>query len=217
MSSYKHLYQIILGFAITAIAYSIFKNFIYDPEASAFLIHKTNIKRPIDFPIWLNVMYVHVVFACIATITGALNFSQNMLQNKPTLHRWMGYIYFASVFLVCLTSGYMAPHTTGGKITSIPFNVLNVVWPAWIVIAIVKVKKKQIKQHLHWMVRSYFFCFSNAFIHMITFVGFHIIKVDFEIAYMFGVYGAILLCVILAECMIRYVEGNKKEKLSMES
>ncbi|GIO99001.1 hypothetical protein J14TS5_40870 [Paenibacillus lautus] len=49
---------------------------------------------------WLDVMYVHVIFACIAMIGGAMNFSNTMLQMFQRFHWLNGYVYIVSVMVV---------------------------------------------------------------------------------------------------------------------
>jgi uncharacterized membrane protein len=156
------------GVSILFVLYALAKNHIFDPGAEGFLNHKTELKRELNLPIWLNVMYVHVAFACIAMLAGLLNFSDRFFEKSRKLHRINGYYYIVSVLLVVVTSGYMAPHATGGKISSIGLNLLNLIWPAITITAIVQIKKKQILKHRNWMIRSYAFCFTNMAIHLIT-------------------------------------------------
>lgn len=179
------------------ILYVVYFNFIHDPQAARFLGHKTNLKRPLQLPVWLNVMYVHVVFACLAMAAGIVNFSSYVFNRFRRFHKINGYAYFASVFMVCLTSGYMAPYATGGKVTSIPFNLLNIIWPGMVVIALYYIKKRNGIRHRNWMFRSYAFCFTNLFIHLITSLVHNVLGTDYKTAYIIGVYGSITLLLVL--------------------
>ncbi|MEC1262092.1 DUF2306 domain-containing protein [Bacillus swezeyi] len=187
------------------ILYTLFANLIHDPHSTAFLIHKTNLRASFDLPVWLNVMYVHVIAACVAMLAGAVNFSGRLLKSCRKFHRLNGYIYVVCVMIVTLSSGYMAPNSTGGRIVSIAFNMVNMYWPFATVISVIQARRKQFHKHRKWMIRSYLFCFTNLFIHLITFVchsGFGLI---YETSYTIGVYGAIVLNVAIAECIIRYI------------
>ncbi|RKN77116.1 DUF2306 domain-containing protein [Paenibacillus ginsengarvi] len=199
----QSLYRVMVVVTAVFIAYVLYANFIHDPEASRFLGHKTDMKRPINVPVWLNVMTVHVAFACVAMVSGAVNFSKHVIADYRKLHRINGYVYLVAVLAVVLTSGYMAPYTTGGKLNSIAFNMLNIIWPAMTITAIVQIKKKRLDRHRKWMIRSYAFCFTNLFIHLITFLFHNGLGFEYAASYTIGVYGTIVLLFLLAELVIR--------------
>lgn len=201
----KYLYPLMIMILAVYIVYVLYINFIHDPQATRFLIHKTNLPRPINLPVWLNVMYVHVIFGCLAILTGAINFSTNMLKRSRKLHRINGYLYIVSVMIVVLTSGYMAPTSTGGKINSWAFNMINIFWPWMTLLALVRIKQKDVNNHRKWMVRSYAFCFTNLFIHLITSIFYYGVGMPYATAYTIGVYGTIFVNFALAEMVIRYL------------
>ncbi|NQX70943.1 DUF2306 domain-containing protein [Paenibacillus alba] len=204
-SKTSYLYPLLLTASLIYIAYVTLTNLFFDPQAVDFLSHKMNLKRPINLSIWLNVMHVHVVAACMAMLTGILNFSHTLLRKYRKFHRVNGYLYVIFVFVVVLTSGYMAPYSTGGKASSLPFNLVSIVWFAMTIAAIVQIKRKQVSKHRKWMVRSYVFCFTNFFIHLISYILHKGGGLPYELSYTLGVYGAILTNFILAEIVIRFV------------
>ncbi len=116
MMKRKALYTLLACASILFILYALTQNYIIDPGAEAFLSHKTGLKRELNLPAWLNAMYVHVAFACIAMAAGLLNFSNRMFEKSRRFHRVNGYVYFLSVLIVVLTSGYMAPYATAWQI-----------------------------------------------------------------------------------------------------
>lgn len=201
----KHLYLLMIFISSVFIIYVLFTNFIHDPQATEFLSHKSNLKRSIHTPLWLNVMYIHTIVACIAMVSGAINFSNQILKKYRKFHRINGYVYMICVILVVITSGYMAPYSTGGRINSIAFNMINIIWPWMTIAALVQIKKKQVNKHRKWMVRSYAFCFTNMFIHIITFVFHDGFGISYDTSYTIGIYGTILLLFILAEIVIRTI------------
>ncbi|TXK84861.1 DUF2306 domain-containing protein [Paenibacillus sp. N3.4] len=205
-----NLYVWMLTASIIYIIYATLTNLYFDAQASAFLSQKINLARPLYLPVWLTVMHVHVVVACLAMLTGAINFSTAILQKYRKYHRVNGYLYVLFVFLVCVTSGYMAPYSTGGRINSMAFNFLNIIWFAITVTAIVKIKRKKISQHRKWMVRSFVFCFTNLFIHLFTNVLQSGFGMKYELSYTIGIYGTIFFNFILAEIVIYYVYGKKR-------
>ncbi|WP_028612342.1 DUF2306 domain-containing protein [Paenibacillus harenae] len=205
MKKRKTLFGLLTCISILIILYALADNYVIDPGAEEFLSHKTGLKRELNLPVWLNVMHVHVAFACIAMAAGLLNFSNRFFEKSRKLHRINGYVYIVSVLLVVLTSGYMAPYATGGKISSMGFNALNIIWLLITIAALVQIKKKRIIRHRNWMIRSYAFCFTNMLIHLVTSLlhqGFGLVYVA---SYTIGVYGSIVLLLVIPEVMIRKI------------
>ncbi|WP_017814116.1 MULTISPECIES: DUF2306 domain-containing protein [Paenibacillus] len=197
------LYMLLLAFALIYTIYTLYLNLFLDPGAADFLIHKTEENRPQNIPLWLNIMYIHVIAACLAMVSGALNFSSYLLRRYRRWHRVNGYLYIFAVLIVDLTSGYLAPYATGSKITSIPFNLVNIAW-LWITItALVQIKRGNLFRHRRWMVRSYVFCFTNMFIHGISLIGQHLLGMEYRLSYICGVYGAIVVNIVIAEFINR--------------
>ncbi|WP_152397403.1 DUF2306 domain-containing protein [Paenibacillus guangzhouensis] len=201
----RRLYRGMFGVAVVYILYVTFMNFIHDPQAAAFLSHKVGLKRTVNTSIWLPVMMVHIVAACIAMLAGAVNFSNLILTRYRSFHRANGYLYVIAVILVDITSGYMAPYATGGKMNSMAFNFINFIWLIMTIAAVVFIKRKQLAKHRKWMIRSYVFCYTNLFIHLISFLASKGVGLPYVTSYTIGVYGAIVINILLAEWIIRRV------------
>ncbi|MBU7320022.1 DUF2306 domain-containing protein [Paenibacillus oleatilyticus] len=210
MKKRKRLSGLLTGVTILFILYALLNNYIIDPGAESFLSHKTGLKRELNLPVWLNVMYVHVAFACIAMAAGLLNFSNRVMEKSRKFHRINGYVYLVSVLLVVLTSGYMAPYATGGKISSMAFNALNIIWLFITIMALFQIKRKRIIRHRNWMIRSYAFCFTNMFIHLITFLFHQGFGLVYATSYTIGVYGSIVLLLVIPDVIIR-MNGSSGE------
>ncbi|KIL39027.1 hypothetical protein SD70_22645 [Gordoniibacillus kamchatkensis] len=201
----KKAYLLMVSVVMIFIVYVLYHNFVQDPQAAEFLHLKTDLKRTLHVDAWLTVMRIHVVFACLSMVAGAANFSAWIRMKYPKLHRMIGYLYLMCVLIVVVTSGYMAPYATGGKASSMAFNLLNIIWAAFTIVAIVKIKKKQVLSHRKWMTRSYAFVFTNLAIHLLTSLfhgGFGLAYTD---SYKIAVYGSIVLLIFLAELVIRIV------------
>ncbi|TVY01887.1 DUF2306 domain-containing protein [Paenibacillus cremeus] len=211
MTTSKKAYLLMVFASAAFIVYVLYTNVILDSPTADFLSHKTNLKRALQVHTWMKVMYVHVAFACLSMIAGAVNFSASILKKHRKFHRLNGYFYLVSVLIVVLTSGYMAPYATGGKATSIPFNLLNIVWPAFTVIAILKIKKKQLDLHRRWMARSYAFVFTNLSIHALTALLHDGIGLAYTQSYTISVYASIVLLLLAAEAVNRVVLDNLKK------
>ncbi len=203
MSNAKRLYSLMLIAVAVFVAYALYKNFVHDPQAAEFLGHKSNLKRALNVSMWLNVMYVHVAFACVAMLSGAVNFPSSIRTKYSRFHRINGYVYAISVLIVVLTSGYMAPYATGGKAAGMAFNLLNLLWPAMTLAAIVQIRKKRIAKHRKWMIRSYAFCFTNLSIHLLTTLATAGFGLAYATGYTIGVYGSIVMLLAAAELVVR--------------
>jgi hypothetical protein len=208
MTKSKSLYFTMVIISIMYMLYITYVNFIHDPQVEVFLSQKTNLNHPLNIPVWLHVMRIHVIFACLGMLAGAINFSTTVLQKYRMFHRMNGYLYTLSIFLVCLTSGYMAPYATGGRINSIAFNLVNMIWLGLTIAALVTIKRKEVNKHRKWMVRSYAFCFLNMFIHLLTSLFHDLFGLPYDTSYTLGVYGSILLTISLAEIVIKYMYKN---------
>ncbi|GIO13122.1 hypothetical protein J19TS2_26770 [Cohnella xylanilytica] len=191
--------------SLAFIVYALAKNYLIEPGAESFLSHKTDLKRELNLPVWLNVMYVHVAFACVAMAAGLINFSNRIFAKSRKFHRANGYVYLLSVLIVVLTSGYMAPYATGGKIASMGFNALNLIWLFVTVMALVQIKRKRIVRHRNWMIRSYAFCFTNMTIHLLTSLMHDGFGLDYASGYTIGVYGSIALLLAIPNVVIRLI------------
>lgn len=203
MLNRKNAYLLMVLVTVVLIVYVIYTNFVLDTRATGFLSRKIELKRALNVAVWLKVMHVHIAFACLAMIAGAMNFSSWSFKKYRRFHRLNGYLYVVSVMIVDLTSGYMAPYATGGKISSMAFNLLNIIWLLMTVMAIVKIRKKQVNQHRKWMIRSYTFVFTNFSIHLLTSFfdkGFGLSYAD---SYTISVYSSIILLLLVGEIVIR--------------
>ncbi len=203
MNKPRSLYKLIDFVSVIYILYALVNNYLVDPGAEAFLDRKTDFTHELKPRIWLKVMYVHVAFACLAMASGLLNFSARSHGKHRSLHRLNGYVYLFSVLMAVLTSGYMAPYATGGRIGSMGFNLLNLLWLTITITALVHIRRKRITQHRRWMIRSYAFCFTNMMIHLLTFMLHDIVGIAYVTSYTVGLYGAIALLLVVPEAIFR--------------
>ncbi|ALS21986.1 MULTISPECIES: DUF2306 domain-containing protein [Paenibacillus] len=203
MNRRQTFYKLIACVSMIYILYVLVNNFVVDPGAETFLSHKAGLEYELKPRIWLMVMYIHAGFACIAMGSGLINCSRRSYEKHRGFHRVNGCVYVSSVLIAVLTSGYMAPYATGGKISSIGFNVLNILWLVITATALVHIFKKRILQHRRWMIRSYAFCYTNMLIHLLTFVFHQIIGFAYVTSYTIGLYGSMVLLMIAPEVLFR--------------
>lgn len=199
------LYGGIVTVVIASILWAILNRYVLDPGAAGFLSHKLGLKRALEVPVWLTVLDVHIAFASIALLAGAVNISSRVLRHYRNAHRIVGYAYLISVVGVVLTSGYMAPYATGGRTVSMIFNLWNLAWLALTLTAYVYVLRKKFDLHRNWMIRSYAFCFTNLSIHLLLTLLSGVLGLEYVVAYTCSVIGTVILLPLLAEAVIRTI------------
>lgn len=201
------IYFVIIGAAIVLL-HSLYKSIFYDPGATIFLGHK------LEFPkhelAWLNMLHIHIWFACIAVIAGAWNLIMGKTEKGKKIHRIIGYLYVIGVFVVDLTSGYLAPSATGGKAASIAFNTLNAYWIVVTVIAVIKARRQQLLAHRRFMLRSYVFCFTNLSIQLVTNVLESMMGLSFQQSYIIAVNVSVVGLFLLGEVLVRFCYPSSK-------
>lgn len=196
-------YRAVVLVSVGFVVWTILNRFVFDPQAADFLARKTDLARPLRLPAWLRVLDVHIAFACLALLAGALNFSDGLRRRGRRPHRAIGYVYAISVLIVCVTSGYLAPYATSGRAVSMAFNLLNLIWLFVTIAAIIRARHKQIRLHQQWMVRSYAFCFTNLSIHLLEKTLSGGFGLRYEAAYAVSVYATIALLAAIAEFINR--------------
>ncbi|MFX3640490.1 MAG: DUF2306 domain-containing protein, partial [Candidatus Pristimantibacillus sp.] len=95
--------------------------------------------------------------------------------------RILGYVYVVAVLAVCITSGYMAPFATGGKVVSVAFNLLNIIWIFITANAYLDIRQGRVEDHRRWMIRSYAFCFTNQIIHTLMLLFINALGMSYEV------------------------------------
>lgn len=212
--THKLLYSSMILICAIFIVWTVLNHFVFHPNASSFLSHKTHLDHPLHVQAWLTVLRIHIVFACLAMISGAVNFSEKIRKKNRKFHRGNGYAYLLCVFVVCGTSGFMAPTATGGRIDSIAFNLMNILWMATTATAFIQIKRKRVASHRTWMVRSYVFCFTNLWIHALMFVYSFLIGISYNLSYTMSVYESIVLNVIISSIVIRLFFANPQKTIT---
>lgn len=104
----------------------------------------------------LAFLYVHGFFGILALALGVFQLSNRLRARYLKVHRVLGYVYVASVFVAAPFAIPLAM-----KINSLSLVAASVVqsfgWMATTAIALYCVRNGNIVQHRRWMIRSYFF------------------------------------------------------------
>lgn len=129
--------------------------FLYIPVQTdvAFLQLK---QEYIHITVWRIAFFVHVFTSLLALLAGFTQFSKKLLQQKPKLHRALGYTYVINVLMVTGPAGLlMSFYANGGISSRIAFVLLSSLWISTTALALYKAIKKDIRAHRFFMIRSY--------------------------------------------------------------
>ena len=110
----------------------------------------------IHIPIWKAAFYAHVFSSIFTLLAGFTQFSNYILKNYRTIHRFVGRVYAWNIFLVNFPAGMiMAIYANGFLPSKIAFCILDCLWFIFTLKAVIEAKRKNIKAHKQFMIRSY--------------------------------------------------------------
>lgn len=96
----------------------------------------------------------HVFFAVIALVTGPLQFIP-VLRRHRSVHRKIGYLYFASVFIGGIAGLATAFIAHGGLTARVGFGTLALLWLFTAYRALVAVRQRNFPRHEAWALRNF--------------------------------------------------------------
>lgn len=99
--------------------------------------------------------YMHITFGGIALMLGWLQFHKSLREKYTRLHRNIGKIYIASIFLSGPFGFYIAFFATGGLSPVLGFSTGAVLWLTITYLAYDKIRKGNIEAHKNLMLYSY--------------------------------------------------------------
>jgi hypothetical protein len=117
-----------------------------DPAKSRVVITSKTIQYPL--------LVTHIIFACIALITGFLQFIERIRIQNPKTHRFLGRTYVISVFisgLLALVVVFYIENFT----KSLAFLTLTIVWLVTCWNGYRLAVKRRFNEHRIWMMRSF--------------------------------------------------------------
>jgi uncharacterized membrane protein len=110
----------------------------------------------IDLDHWRISFFVHVYASMWALLAGFAQFSSNLQDFYPRVHRTLGYVYVTNVLLITgPASLLMSLYANGGPTSKIAFGLLAIGWITFTAIALIKAKNGDFTAHRNFMIRSY--------------------------------------------------------------
>ncbi len=157
---------------------------------------------------------VHALSGGVVLIAGALQFNRTLLNKNRPLHRLVGKIYVYAIWVVSISAFWNAIFFDVVFPAKISFLILATLWFATTTIAFLHIRKRKIKEHREWMIRS--FSLSLFFVTFSFWVpGLTGTDLPYSLAYPLAVFLSWSLNLVLAEFWIRLSRSNfAKRELS---
>lgn len=158
----------------------------------------------IHIGIWKVAFYIHVFSAIIALLAGFTQFSVYILKEHKKLHRFIGRAYVINILFINFPAGMIMAFYANGHIPSkIAFIILDVLWFWFTYKAVVAIKRKDIKSHREFMIRSYALTFSAITLRTWKIILSNSSDLDPETIYMIDAWLGFVPNLLLAEWIIR--------------
>lgn len=105
---------------------------------------------------WRTAFFIHVYASILVLFAGFTQFSRKLQRRQPWIHRAMGYIYTINILLITGPAGLlMGFYANGGTSSRMGFVALAALWIFFTAMALYKARKKDLKSHRNYMIRSY--------------------------------------------------------------
>ena len=153
------------------------------------------------------IFIVHALSGGAALIAGSLQFNRIILNKNRTLHHLSGRVYVYAIWIASVGAFWNAIFFDVIPLAKIAFVVLAILWFATTTIAYLRIRKRKIREHREWMIRS--FSLSLFFVTFSFWVpGLTGTDLPYEIAYPLAVFLSWFLNLVFAEIWIRRTRGS---------
>jgi hypothetical protein len=105
---------------------------------------------------YLTIFYIHVYSSIFTLFFCVIQFVKITSMTMKKIHQFIGKLYFyITVFLAAPSGIFIGIYANGELIAKTAFVLLGILWWIFTVVAIVKIKQKNIQSHRNFMLRSY--------------------------------------------------------------
>lgn len=119
-----------------------------------FLSTKTH--ETLDNNLFLTGFYIHITSSMIVLLAGIPQFLPSLTRKYVQFHRWSGKVYVFVILGLAAPSGLiLALFANGGLASKVGFSLQCMVWWCCTFMAFKKIREKNFKDHIGWMIRSY--------------------------------------------------------------
>lgn len=154
--SIKGFFLLILLLTYLFFCYLMFKimwQYIYLDADTAFLRIKQTYVPMLHYRL---AFFIHVFSSILVLPAGFTQFSKYIRRKAPELHRFSGWIYATIVIFIAGPSGFVIGiYANGGLSSQLAFTLLGFLWVLFTILAIFSIRRKKVKDHQAWMIRSF--------------------------------------------------------------
>ena len=119
--------------------------------------------------VWRPTFYLHVISGMLVILIGPFQFIKKFRNKNLNLHRLLGKTYVYAILLIAAPTGLiMAFYAEGGWWSTWAFIIMSLLWFYTTIMAVVKIKQKDIKSHQKWMYRSYALSFAAVTLRLLV-------------------------------------------------
>lgn len=173
-------------------------SFRYDVD---FLLTKQAILHKV---LWRWSFYIHISSCIFVLVFGLFQFIKPLLNRFPQIHRNLGKAYILIILAFSAPSGLvMAFYANGGFWAKASFLIISVLWWLFTFIAYRKIRKKKIKLHIDYMLRSYALTLSAITLRTYVFLMPSFIHLSAKDKYALVAWSSWIPNLILAEVLIK--------------
>ncbi len=192
---------LILCAALFGMGSTIIQYIGFDSHA-AFLAQKQDY---ITIKPWRFAFYIHAFTCVFCLFAGFTQFSSFLLKEHRALHRLMGRLYAITILIINFPVALIMAYYANGLIPSrIAFFILDVLWFTFTLKAVIAIRKKDVKSHREWMIRSFALTFSAITNRTWKLVLAHYLPIDNLSLYMLDAWLGFVPNILVAELIIRF-------------
>lgn len=116
-------------------------------------------------------LYLHAFASGIALLVGPFQFLKKLRDNRPSVHRTMGRIYLASIYVGGISGLIIAAETVAGVSGTVGFSLLALLWMYTATRALIAIRGGQVKHHQRWMIYNFALTFAAVTLRLYLGIG----------------------------------------------
>ncbi len=145
---------------------------------------------------------IHASTGALGLLLCLIQMSQRLRTKRPDIHRWVGRVTVPVAILSGSAGLLLAAYSFGGWITHIGFGLLAIGTITCPILGWVAMRRKDVKTHRAWMLRTFLFLFSAVTLRILL-APLNMIFGDFQTGYQIVSWLCWVPNIMFAEYLIR--------------
>ena len=163
-----------------------------------------------NFVVSHRAIIVHALSASMALLLGPWQFLPSLRKRHPAVHRWIGRGYATSLSIAAISAFVLAPHATGGVVSTAGFGLLALGWLVTTSLGVIAIRRHNVPSHRRWMTRS--FALTAAAITLrLYLLAIPVFHLDFKSAYAAISWLCWITNLCVAEIWLAYRKAAERE------